>query len=89
MSIIDGLNRGSYKPKHFSDCSESETIRSTIIKEVFSLLWRDFGARPYGRTSVYAASGCDEIRSLHPDYVSGNYWIVGSDGTPTRIYCSF
>jgi len=28
-----------------------------------------------------------EINSLYPDYVSGNYWIVSSDGTPTMMYC--
>ena len=87
--FVDDARAGQYKAKPFNDCSDGEAIRNTITREVFDFLKRDFGAEPYGRLSSHAAANCSEIHSLYPDYVSGNYWIIGSDGTPALVYCSF
>ena len=86
---VDNIRAGPYKAKFFNDGSEGGTVRNTITREVFNFLLREFAATPYGRISSYAASTCSEIHFLYPDYVSDNYWIIGSDGTPALVYCSF
>ena len=86
---VDNIEAGHYKAKSFKDCSEGGAVRKAITREVFNLLLSEFGVRSYGKRSSYAAASCSEIHSLYPDYVSDNYWIIGSDGTPALEYCSF
>ena len=51
--------------KILSDCSESEYVRSTIIRDVVELLKNKFGVETLGKLPGFPAASCTEIQQVH------------------------
>ena len=72
----------------YPSCNNEEH-RDDILRGVFQLLVRDYGARPFGRVRVYPATSCQQVHDAHPTLGSGYYWISTDGEEPVETYCEF
>ncbi len=59
-----------------------------MLVDAFQFLASEFGAKPLGLISTYAASSCEEIATSISDSTPGLYWIM-LDDSPTLVQCDF
>ena len=75
--------------KEFSDCSESEQVRSTITRDVVEYLKNRFGVEPLGKFPEFPAASCTEVEQAHLQPSSGLYWITQNGTMPMELFCDF
>ena len=86
FQTLDLIERGSYQIKRSSGCP-SQQSKDDITRDVFQLLSREFGVRPYGRVRAYPATSCEAVHTAHPDLGAGLYWVSEEGATPAQKYC--
>ena len=78
------------KPAVSSSCEGLEAVQDDSLKQVFQLLVRDHGVRPFGRVRQYPATSCQQVQDAHhPRLQSGEYWISSHGEEPRKMYCEF
>ena len=87
LVVAEVLEPGSYIPKQFSDCSDSDTITSGIAIEMTQILSSKFGVQPLGQVKEFPAASCDKLRQVHANPLSGLYWITNNENQQILEYC--
>ena len=76
------------KPAVSSSCEGLEAAQDDSLKQVFQLLVRDYGVRPFGRVRQYPATSCQQVQdAYHSTLQSGEYWISNNGEEPRKMYC--
>ena len=85
----DDLEARISAPRIFSDCSESEQVRSAINRDVVKYLRNMFGVEPLGKLPEFPAASCTEVEQAHLQPSSGLYWITQDGSMSIQVFCDF
>ena len=88
MYFVVILESHSLKPTVFSSCMDQQVARDDSLNQLFQLLVRDYGVRPFGRVRQYPATSCQQVQDAQI-FQSGEYWISSNGEEPRKIYCEF